>query len=169
MTDQHTHYRKAFNSPYLSSADITEPTALTIKCVRLELDKTKKTKELRNTAYFAEKEIRPDEKLKPMVLNVGNSEVMRDMCDSPYIEDWSGPVTVYVEKGVKFGRDIVDGLRIRPGSPFITEEQAKELDNLINEVGADKDRFFNWAGCDSTEKFPSAKLADAVRMLKSKK
>ena len=37
-----THYRKAFNSPYLSSADIVEPTVLTIKFVKLEPDKTKK-------------------------------------------------------------------------------------------------------------------------------
>ena len=36
-----THYRKAFNSPYLSSADIVEPTDLTISHVRLEPDKTK--------------------------------------------------------------------------------------------------------------------------------
>ena len=35
-----THYRKAFNSPYLSSADIVEPTDLTISHVRLEPDKT---------------------------------------------------------------------------------------------------------------------------------
>ncbi len=27
MTDSKTHYRKAFDSPYLSSADIVEPTA----------------------------------------------------------------------------------------------------------------------------------------------
>ncbi|HGA3356110.1 TPA: hypothetical protein ACIR6N_004560, partial [Enterobacter hormaechei] len=26
MTDSKTHYRKAFDSPYLSSADIVEPT-----------------------------------------------------------------------------------------------------------------------------------------------
>ena len=53
-----THYRKAFNSPYLSSADIVEPTDLTISHVRLEPDKTKKTKDLLNTAYFKEREIR---------------------------------------------------------------------------------------------------------------
>lgn len=50
-----THYRKAFNSPYLSSADIVEPTVLTVKCVKLESDKSKKSKDVFNTAYFAEK------------------------------------------------------------------------------------------------------------------
>ena len=44
MTDAgKTHFRKAFDSPYLSSADIVEPTVLTVKFVRLEKDRTKKT------------------------------------------------------------------------------------------------------------------------------
>lgn len=44
MSEQKTHYRKAFDSPYLSSADIVEPTILTIARVALESDKTKKNK-----------------------------------------------------------------------------------------------------------------------------
>ncbi|ENU8923336.1 hypothetical protein ACE2C6_005094 [Salmonella enterica] len=44
MSEQKTHYRKAFDSPYLSSADIVEPTILTIARVALESDKTKKQK-----------------------------------------------------------------------------------------------------------------------------
>lgn len=52
MTDSKTHYRKAFDSPYLSSADIVEPTVLTIARATLESDKTKKTKDVFNTAYF---------------------------------------------------------------------------------------------------------------------
>ena len=63
-----THFRKAFDLPYLSSADIVEPTILTIARVSLETDKTKKTKDVFNTAYFVERELRPGEKLKPMIL-----------------------------------------------------------------------------------------------------
>ena len=70
MSDEKTHYRKAFDSPYLSSADIVEPTVLTVKYVRLEPDRTKKTKDNFNTAHFAEKELRPGEALKPMILKV---------------------------------------------------------------------------------------------------
>ncbi|MDF3665184.1 hypothetical protein P3S60_23560, partial [Enterobacter hormaechei] len=51
MTDSKTHYRKAFDSPYLSSADIVEPTVLTIARATLENDKTKKSKDVFNTAY----------------------------------------------------------------------------------------------------------------------
>ena len=64
-----THYRKAFNSPYLGSADIVGEMILTISKVVLEKDKTNKTQDSFNTAYFSDAEIRPGEKLKPMILN----------------------------------------------------------------------------------------------------
>jgi hypothetical protein len=115
MTTEKTHYRKAFDSPYLSSADITGPTILTIRCVRLEPDHTKKTKDQFNTAYFAEKELRPGETLKPMILNATNSRTLKKLAGSPFIDDWNNiPVTIYVDNAVKFGRDTVEGLRIKP-------------------------------------------------------
>jgi hypothetical protein len=110
-----THYRKAFDSPYLSSADITEPTPLTISHVKLEADKSKKTKDLFNTAYFVEKEIRPGEKLKPMILNAGNCKVIAKVSGSPFIDEWQNiPITVFVDSNVRFGNSIVEGLRITP-------------------------------------------------------
>ena len=118
MTDDKTHYRKAFNSPYLSSQDVVEPTILTIKCVKLEKDGTKKTKDFFNTAYFVEKEIRQGEILKPMVLNATNSRTMKQLTGSPFIDDWNNvPVVIYVDQGVRFGRDMVEGLRISPEPP----------------------------------------------------
>lgn len=108
-----THYRKAFNSPYLSSADITEPTVLTIKKVVLELDKTKKTKDKFNTAYFVETEIRQGEPLKPMILNAGNSKTLKLLSGSAFIEDWANlRITVFVDGSVRFGKETVEGLRI---------------------------------------------------------
>ncbi|HEY4714425.1 MAG TPA: hypothetical protein VIH30_09345, partial [Aquirhabdus sp.] len=74
-----THYRKAFHSPYLSAADITEPVVLTIQRVNLEPDKTKKTKDLFNTAYFVERQIRVGEPLKPMILNATNSKMLKTL------------------------------------------------------------------------------------------
>ena len=110
-----THYRKVFDSPYLSSMDVVDPIVLTIARVTQESDKTKKSKDKFNTAYFAEREIRPGEKLKPMILNATNSKMLAGMMGSPFIEDWCDVrVTIYVERGIKFGRDTVDGLRIMP-------------------------------------------------------
>jgi hypothetical protein len=113
-----THYRKAFDSPYLSSADIVEPTVLVISKVRLEPDQTKKTKDMFNTAYFAEKEIRQGEALKPMILNATNSRTLKKLTGTPFIDDWNNiPVTVYVDDHVRFGKDTVEGLRISTEKP----------------------------------------------------
>ena len=118
MTQQNkTHYRKVFDSPYLSAADIVEPVALTIRCVRVEADKTKKTKDKMNTAYFVEREIRAGEPLKPMILNATNSKMVAKITGSPFLEDWNGvTVEIYVDHNVRFGRETVEGLRIRPAA-----------------------------------------------------
>lgn len=124
-----THYRKVFNSPYLSSVDIVQPTPLTISRVTQEVDKTKKTKDVFNTAYFAEKEIRPGEKLKPMILNATNSKAVKNITGSAFIEDWAGVrVMVYVDKDVKFGRDTVEGLRIamQPARKVLTPANSNQ-------------------------------------------
>ena len=118
MTQQNkTHYRKVFDSPYLSAADIVEPVVLTIRCVQVEADKTKKTKDKMNTAYFAEREIRAGEPLKPMILNATNSKMVAKITGSPFLEDWGGvQVEIYVDHNVRFGRETVEGLRIRPAA-----------------------------------------------------
>jgi hypothetical protein len=128
-----THYRKAFDSPYLSSADIVEPTMLTVAYVRLEPDHTKKTKDLFNTAHFVEKELRPGEKLKPMILNATNSKQMKNLTGTPFIEEWNNVrVTVYVDPNVKFGKESVEGLRISskpPARNVLTPDKTKLWDN----------------------------------------
>lgn len=132
MSDK-THYRKAFDSPYLSSADIVEPTNLTIAMVKLEIDRTKKTKDKFNTAHFNEEFLRPGEKLKPMILNATNSKMLKKITGSPFIEDWENVgVTVYVDPNVRNGKEIVEGLRIMPQSitkPTLTPENKKAWDN----------------------------------------
>jgi hypothetical protein len=132
MTDK-THYRKAFDSPYLSSADIVEPTVLTVSHVTLELDRTKKTKDKFNTAHFAEKEIRQGEPLKPMILNAFNSKMMKALAGSAFIDDWNGiRITVYVDPNVRFGKETVEGLRISPHAPekkYLTPDNAKAWNN----------------------------------------
>jgi len=145
MTEK-THYRKAFNSPYLSSADIVEPTVLTISHVRLEADKTKKTKDSFNTAYFKEKELRQGEALKPMVLNAVNSRTMKNLTGSAFIDDWCDvAVTIFVDNNVKFGRSIVEGLRISADKPAtITDKQKSEIEKLIADKGVDESAFLGY-------------------------
>lgn len=110
---EHTHYRKVFDSPYLSSADVVGQVQLTISRVTQEVDKTKKSKDVFNTVYFQEREIRAGEKLKPMILNATNSKMLAKITGTPFIEEWGGTrITVYVDPNVKFGRETVEGLRV---------------------------------------------------------
>lgn len=135
MTESKTHYRKAFDSPYLSSADIVEPMVLTVKYVRLENDHTKKTKDQFNTAHFVETHIRPGEVLKPMILNATNSKTMKGLTGSAFIDDWNNVrITVYVDGAVRFGKETVEGLRISPHAPeaakkVLTPAMAKAWEN----------------------------------------
>jgi len=119
-----THYRKAFNSPYLSSGDIVEPTILTIDKAELLIDQTKRTKDKFNTIFFIEKEIRQGEKLKPMILNATNSRTMKDLAGSPFLNDWGGvSITVYVDPNVKMMGETVDGLRINKAAPRLQKPE----------------------------------------------
>jgi hypothetical protein len=138
-----THYRKAFDSPYLSSADIVAPTVLTVHHVTLEIDHTKKTKDKFNTAHFVEKELRPGEALKPMILNATNSKTMKQLTGSAFIDDWNGvAITVYVDPNVKFGKESVEGLRISPRAPakkVLTPAQAGAWSNAKSAYMRDGD------------------------------
>lgn len=130
-TESKTNYRKAFKTPYLSSADILGSTRLTVSHVQLELDKTDRTKGMFNTAYFSDSEIRPGELIKPMILNVVNCKTLKDFTKSPFIEDWVNVnVTVYVDSNVKFGREITEGLRIQIAPPLklLTPDDKKTWD-----------------------------------------
>ena len=132
-----THFRKAFKSPYLSSADIVGPTVLTIKNVTLSGDETKKTKDVFNTAHFVEKQIRQGEPLKPMILNAHNSKILKDMAQSPYIDDWVNmPVTIYVDANVRFGRDVVEGLRINAVKPEASKKPLPSKGQLFDNAVA---------------------------------
>jgi len=113
------HWRDAYKSIYLSSADVDGSIELTIKHVRFEPDKTKRTKDSFNTAYFVEKEIRPGHALKPMILNVGNADIVRGFAGgSNNIHDWNNiKVQLYVQEGVTFGKEVMQGLRINPTQP----------------------------------------------------
>ncbi|MBR7713750.1 hypothetical protein KC099_11135 [Acinetobacter nosocomialis] len=129
-----THYRKAFQTKYLSSADLTDSVILTISKVVLEADKTKRSSKPVNTAYFNEKEIRQGEALKPMILNATNCKMLAAITGSPYLDDWKNvPVVVHVVKGIRFGNETVDGLRIGR-IPQEVNQQYKQKP-FINEQG----------------------------------
>lgn len=109
-----THWKKAFRSDYLSSSDIDgKDLVLTIKFVKLQECMTQSGKKYCNVAHFAESNI------KPMILNVGNSKIVKKFTgNKTHLEDWNNiKVQVYVDAKVRFGSDTVEGLRIRATQP----------------------------------------------------
>ena len=171
MSNQKTHYRKAFNSPYLSSADIVGPTDLTISHVVLKGDESKKTRDVFNTAYFVEKEIRRGEVLKPMILNATNSNALYTLTKSHFIEDWINVrVKIFVKDNIKFGRDTVEGLRIddRPPEPLVSNENIQEITALIEQTGSDVSKLLSFSCVSSLEQLTLSKFHKAMNMLKKK-
>ena len=111
-----THYRKAFNSPYLSAADVIDAMHLTVAKVIVEPNKRRgadSPEEEFNVLHFVEKELRPGEALKPMILNVTNCKFLATLSDSKFIDDWRGfKVAVWVDRNVQWDKDVVEGLRL---------------------------------------------------------
>ena len=125
-----THFRKAFDSPYLSSADIVEPTVLTIKRVTLEIDRTKKTKDQFNTAWFVEDEIRPGEKLKPMILKDIAEKVGLDISTISRVANSKYVQTNYGTISLKFF--FSESLTNEAGEEVSTREVKKILKDAID-------------------------------------
>lgn len=165
-----THFRKAFNTPYLAAVDVIEPLTLTIARVALEPDQSKKSKEHFNTAYWEQAEIRPGEKLKPMILNATNCKFLAGLTGTPIIEEWAGAqVTVYVERGIKFGRDTVDGLRLSAPVGTLSATQIAEIEQLASVNGVGLMQITKAYGVDALIEVPANKFASIVRRLKVSK
>jgi len=112
-----THWKKVFNSDYLGSCDLEDGKDLRaiIKSVAIGTVKNTDGKELeRNIATFT------DPKIKPMILNVTNSKMVKKFAKSVYINDWNNiPVQIYSKDDIKAFGDITEGLRIRPTQPVM--------------------------------------------------
>lgn len=113
-----THYRKVFKSDHLGVADLEDiietgkPLIFTIKEVKQEFDvKVAGKKGNHNIAYF-------HEKIKPLVVNAGNSKILSAMAGSKFVEDWGNlTIQLYIDPTAKFGGEVTGGVRINPESP----------------------------------------------------
>jgi len=122
-----THYRKVFKSDHLSTYDLEDylengvVLEFTIKEVK-QFEKTKVAgKQIAaNIAYFKET-------VKPMVLNATNSSVLAKMTGSSFVEDWKDlHVELYILKNIKFGRETVEGIRIKEETPKALSEHKRK-------------------------------------------
>lgn len=132
-----THWKKAFKSDYLSSSDIDDKDLiLTIARVAYQECLTQSGKKFCNVAHFKEAGV------KPMILNVGNSKIVKGFSgNKTHLEDWANiPIQVYVDAKVRFGNDTVEGLRLRQQKPKAKSQLPKiEESNFANAVQYLKD------------------------------
>lgn len=145
------NYRNVYKSDHLGAVDLEEfieagtPLIFTIREVKQELGaKVAGKKGDFNIAYFVEN-------IKPWVLNSGNAKIIRSFAGSSAtnsVSTWKNiPVELYVDHNVKFGSDIVSGVRVKPlkptiapkAKPVFTEanfEKAKEASATIDKIEA---------------------------------
>jgi len=121
-----THWKKSFNSPYLGSWDLEEnqvEITLTIKAANSEMTKDLKENTIKNVIYF-------EENYKPMIVNSGNSKVIKHLSGSNYLEDWIGThITIYAKEIKAFGENH-EALRIRSVTNF--EDTLNDLKALFD-------------------------------------
>ena len=141
MTEQannKTHYRKVFKSDHLGTADLEDMIEsghnliFTISHVKQEFGvRVAGKKGDFNIAYFVEG-------IKPLVLNAGNSKIMKNLSGgSSFIDDWSNiPVRLYIDPSVTFGREIVSGVRIHPDKPVQRQSLQPKTPNWNNAKAA---------------------------------
>ncbi len=120
METKKHHYKAVFKSDHLGSADLEDmieekkPLIFTIKEVRQEMGVMVAGKKgNHNIAYFVEK-------IKPWVINATNGKIIRSFIPerSPMVEDWKNVIVeLYIDDQVKFGKDLVSGVRVRQTQP----------------------------------------------------
>lgn len=129
-----THYRKVFKSDHLGVADLEDLVetgsnlVFTIKQVRQEIGAKVAGKKIdANIAYFVEN-------IKPLVLNAGNSKIMRGLSGSCFIENWQNiTVQLYIDENAKLKGQTVGGVRISPNKvqarPALTPKNETQWNN----------------------------------------
>lgn len=113
-----TNWRSVLDSNYLGGHDLDngkgghDRVTVTIK----EAKREEVTGEGGRKEYLIV--IRFKEKIKPFISNKTNNKVIEKLAGSRYMEDWAGTrIEIYFDPSVKFGREVVGGLRVMKVPP----------------------------------------------------
>lgn len=132
-----THWKKAYNPNYFGSwcFEPGKDMVLTVSGVAQEPVSDEKGKtELCMVIHWREPGA------KPLICNKTNAKAIEKLVGSPYIEDWPGHrLQLYIDPNVRFGRERVGGVRIRPRvtmanepTPVLCEECGKAVQGVGN-------------------------------------
>ncbi len=116
-----THWKKMTNPNYMGDYSIPEGCDLIATIDYVAKEKVTgvggKTEE-EVVAHFSDGN-------KPLILNKTNMKTIQKIYKTPYIEDWKGrKIQIFYDPTVKFGREVVGGLRIRD---FVPAQQKVSL------------------------------------------
>lgn len=115
--ENYVHYRTLSKSKHLASDDLIglESLPVTIKRSYLGKDLNNRIKEQVAIIEFEEATTPDGSPLKSMILNMTNMHMLSKIAGTPNVFDWAGiRIEIYVQGGIRFGNEIVEGLRIRP-------------------------------------------------------
>ena len=159
-----THWKKMTNPNYMGDYSIPEGADLvaTIDFVRKEkvVGVGGKTEE-EVVAHFSDGN-------KPLILNKTNMKTIQKISKTPYIEDWKGrKIQIYYDPTVKFGREVVGGLRIRE---FVPAQQQVSLicADCGNTIGDAFGKSANWVSMYTHKTYGKELCAECAKKLKEK-
>ena len=112
-----THYKSLMNKKYLGSWDIPAGGSIIINMTGVNQEEVvgdAGKKSVCVVGYFSD--------CKPMILNSTNCSALERVFKTPYVEFWRGPIEVVVDRNVRFGGKMVEGLCIRPYAPRIQSQ-----------------------------------------------
>ena len=163
MTEK-THWKKMTNPNYMGDYSIPQGSDLiaTIKYVAQEkVTGVGGKSEMEMVAHFSDGN-------KPLILNKTNMKTIQKIYKTPYIEDWAGrAIQIYYDPTIKFGRETVGGLRIRP---FIPQQQKSSLKctDCGNEITAAYGKDAKWVSQYTHKNYGKELCAECAAKLKAK-
>jgi len=107
--NQKTHWKKLTNPNYLGSWDIPQGDELVVTIKKVVQEKVMSARGEQEDCIVAYLDGQ-----KPFILNVTNCKTIAKICESSFIEDWTGKSIALITQKVRAFGDTVDAIRVKP-------------------------------------------------------
>lgn len=131
-----THWRKFINDTYLNESDFLHPETGEVITVIGKIKSIKTEKVTNPSGKSDELPILHFDKIKPLVLSAKvNFKNIESATGTAFVEDWIGKrIEIYYDPNVKFGRDKVGGVRVKPVAPKTNKPTLTEDHEHFNSI-----------------------------------
>lgn len=131
MTER-THWKRLQNKDYLGEHDFESGEEKIVTIASIDTGEVMGDGGLKSTKPI----MRFLEDVKPLIVNTTNFKTMQRLFHSKYIEDWLGKqIALYGDPSVKFGREVVGGVRVKKELPVIKETLCSECGQAVTGAG----------------------------------